>query len=668
MNFSEKSKQNLFKATVMHVDSPDAVYELSGVCGGPVYYQLPLQPNSKQLLIDASQEGPDNIYFLPREHQDPLASVQCWRKVYQAIIDNDMPVADKEKKIVEQDQRDRSKLRAEAGTLDRGLYFAKGPDDGWEFASDRSVAAYLQNPAEYLWPRSSGPGVPPPSAAPPAQASSSSSAAPTVSPRDKTPKKDKDRADESSSKSGTRRKQRPTTDDDVPGPSKSSLAPGDTLHHSYSDSEAQNVNSDEDDAVPAVTPDVVVVPDGPDALNADGLRSRRLSVNIPSSASIVSPQASPLGPSTGSSSTLSIGSGASVPSTPSKHMSSRELKQEKKKVREEQKIVYAKVKLEKKRNSELLASSSSLSTIANGWVKIRNSLKKWQARYVILQPGRLIYFRGQSEVDKDTCSGILSLAGCEVRKRPSKKDGFCFKIFHLSQYPIYSKQGLKGETLKKALLPVGADYCIMRVNDEQDRTRWMDAIHEAIPDYDRVKQLAVVDSDSDSDDSDGDDEEEEPSMAAQEPSATSEVASTAPMPSSITSSEATTLQAPRAALSRSAGVDNSPEIGDLAKQMGQLYNKQRRLGSHQKAANAAAEELKKSFEARIAAMEKTILFQVKQLAQQQQQRAAAAEKEAKQNSGVLGVISRLKGDPILAVQLILSLLLVYAMLALAYKK
>eukprot|EP01122_Echinamoeba_exundans_P010269 TRINITY_DN3807_c0_g2_i1.p1 TRINITY_DN3807_c0_g2~~TRINITY_DN3807_c0_g2_i1.p1 ORF type:complete len:910 (-),score=217.61 TRINITY_DN3807_c0_g2_i1:623-3352(-) len=669
IQFSEKSKQNLVKATVTHVDSAEPIYEIHGTCGGAIHYQQPLQPNTKQLLIDASQEAPDPIFFLPKEHQDPLASVQCWRKVYQAIINNDMPVADKEKKIVEQDQRDRSKQREQAGLLDRGMFFAKNAEDTWEFNSSHSVLSYLQNPNEYAWPRSSGPGVPPPT---PKEASTSSSSSSTaqlstpataesISPRDKTPSK-KDRDESQSSKAS--RKKRPTTDDDVPpSSSKSSLAPSpDALQHSYSDSEAQNIHSDDDEQLPRPPPEVVPVSDVVES--SDSLRSRRLSVNV-SGSSVVAPAASPTAPPQGHSALhMSIGAPASAPATPSKHLSSRELKQEKKKVREEQKIVYAKVKLEKKRNSELLAQSSSQTTIATGFMKIRNSLKKWQTRYVVLQPGRFIYFRGQQEVEKDTCSGILFLSGCEVRKRPSKKDGFCFKIFHLAQYPIYSKQGLKGETLKKALLPVGADYCIMRVNDEQDRNRWIDAIRQAIPDYDKVKQLAAVVDDSDSDDSDGDDEEDEPTMTAESSVVVSDP-SGQPIADSSTSTVVQARKVPREA---------ALEIGDLAKQMGQLYTKQRRMGSHIKENNSAIEELKKqhqervaalekTMQDRIAAMEKTILFQVKQMAQQQQQRAAQMEKEAKQNSGVGGVVNRLKSDPLLALQMVLSLLIVYALLS-----
>jgi hypothetical protein len=131
--------------------------------------------------------------------------------------------------------------------------------------------------------------------------------------------------------------------------------------------------------------------------------------------------------------------------------------------------------------------------------------KIWLFRGANLPTRPCLFILDQSDAQRDSCSGILNLAGCEARPRPSKKDGFCFKIFNLAQYPIYSKQGLKGETLRKALLPVGDDYCIMRVTDEKERSDWIDKIHQAIPEYERIKALggtSFVDYDSDSDDDD----------------------------------------------------------------------------------------------------------------------------------------------------------------------
>jgi hypothetical protein len=116
-------------------------------------------------------------------------------------------------------------------------------------------------------------------------------------------------------------------------------------------------------------------------------------------------------------------------------------------------------------------------------------LIRFPFRYFVLKPGRLIFFKDPHEVVKAHCSGIINLQGCEVSIRTSKKVGSCFKIFHLLQYNIYSKQGLKGETLKSTFMPYNLDYCILRVNNDADRMKWMKAIQSAIPDYEKNKSL-----------------------------------------------------------------------------------------------------------------------------------------------------------------------------------
>ena len=59
---------------------------------------------------------------------------------------------------------------------------------------------------------------------------------------------------------------------------------------------------------------------------------------------------------------------------------------------------------------------------------------------------------------RDRCVGILRLADCKVKERPTNRDGFSFKIYHLMHYPIYHKYGLKGETLKAAMIPGNFGY------------------------------------------------------------------------------------------------------------------------------------------------------------------------------------------------------------------
>jgi hypothetical protein len=48
------------------------------------------------------------------------------------------------------------------------------------------------------------------------------------------------------------------------------------------------------------------------------------------------------------------------------------------------------------------------------------------------------------------------LAGCHVIKRPSKKDGFCFKIIHPDGKSIYDTRNMVDS------LPISANYAILR--------------------------------------------------------------------------------------------------------------------------------------------------------------------------------------------------------------
>lgn len=77
--------------------------------------------------------------------------------------------------------------------------------------------------------------------------------------------------------------------------------------------------------------------------------------------------------------------------------------------------------------------------IIKGWMKMRNSMKIWINRWFVLRPGKLIYYKDEKvglyfpekkqEMVRDKCAGILRLADCKVKERPTNKDGFSFKIY-----------------------------------------------------------------------------------------------------------------------------------------------------------------------------------------------------------------------------------------------
>ncbi|OXB74132.1 UNVERIFIED_CONTAM: hypothetical protein H355_004469 [Colinus virginianus] len=68
-------------------------------------------------------------------------------------------------------------------------------------------------------------------------------------------------------------------------------------------------------------------------------------------------------------------------------------------------------------------------------LKIRGTLKSWTKLWCVLKPGVLLIYKtpkiGQ-------WVGTILLHSCELIERPSKKDGFCFKLFHPLDQSIWA--------------------------------------------------------------------------------------------------------------------------------------------------------------------------------------------------------------------------------------
>jgi len=86
---------------------------------------------------------------------------------------------------------------------------------------------------------------------------------------------------------------------------------------------------------------------------------------------------------------------------------------------------------EKKRvEKELLSTFKDESIIVMAdWLKVRGSLKSWTKLWCVLKPGLLLLYRSQ-KAKSGHWIGTIILSTCELIERPSKKDGFCFKLFH----------------------------------------------------------------------------------------------------------------------------------------------------------------------------------------------------------------------------------------------
>jgi len=148
----EVEGRNLLEGEILDNGTP--LYHLSGVAGKKTYYQEH-GSDEKKLLVDISTYTDSVIQYLPEEVQSEFNSLKLWMPVKQAIIRNDMVVADEEKKKVEADQRMRQSIRRSEGTWKDAKYFIFKPKDSntnhvemeeeelekgtWEFKNNFSI-------------------------------------------------------------------------------------------------------------------------------------------------------------------------------------------------------------------------------------------------------------------------------------------------------------------------------------------------------------------------------------------------------------------------------------------------------------------------------------------------------------------------------------------------
>uniref|UniRef100_A0A2K6G628 Oxysterol binding protein like 8 n=1 Tax=Propithecus coquereli TaxID=379532 RepID=A0A2K6G628_PROCO len=66
---------------------------------------------------------------------------------------------------------------------------------------------------------------------------------------------------------------------------------------------------------------------------------------------------------------------------------------------------------------------------------IRGTLKSWTKLWCVLKPGVLLIYKTQKN---GQWVGTVLLNACEIIERPSKKDGFCFKLFHPLEQSIWA--------------------------------------------------------------------------------------------------------------------------------------------------------------------------------------------------------------------------------------
>ncbi|XP_051820790.1 oxysterol-binding protein-related protein 5 isoform X1 [Antechinus flavipes] len=134
---------------------------------------------------------------------------------------------------------------------------------------------------------------------------------------------------------------------------------------------------------------------------------------------------------------------------------------------------------EKKRATQQLFSAlkDPSVVIMADWLKIRGTLKGWTKLWCILKPGVLLVYKTPKV---GQWVGTILLHSCELIERPSKKDGFCFKLFHPLDQSIWAMKGPKGENVGSITQPLPSSYLIFRAPSESDGRCWLDALELAL--------------------------------------------------------------------------------------------------------------------------------------------------------------------------------------------
>eukprot|EP01117_Protostelium_nocturnum_P008459 TRINITY_DN3027_c0_g1_i1.p1 TRINITY_DN3027_c0_g1~~TRINITY_DN3027_c0_g1_i1.p1 ORF type:complete len:827 (-),score=301.29 TRINITY_DN3027_c0_g1_i1:36-2516(-) len=153
-----------------------------------------------------------------------------------------------------------------------------------------------------------------------------------------------------------------------------------------------------------------------------------------------------------------------------------EMKDDKKKKEREKSLDPIAMAIKNKKAGKMIVTTQE-ETLKSGWLKIRGTLNVWWNRWVVLKPGKLIYYQSEK---KEDCFGIVVLNGCVIEERKTDKKGYCFVITHPQKKAIYSDKGLKGETLKSAKFPGNSFECIVRSADESEGKMWKEMIQKAI--------------------------------------------------------------------------------------------------------------------------------------------------------------------------------------------
>nr|KAF6272249.1 oxysterol binding protein like 5 [Pipistrellus kuhlii] len=110
-------------------------------------------------------------------------------------------------------------------------------------------------------------------------------------------------------------------------------------------------------------------------------------------------------------------------------------------------------------------------------LKVRGTLKGWTKLWCVLKPGALLIYKTPGV---GQWVGTVLLQCCRLLERPSKKDGFCFKLFHPLDQSVWAVKGPRGESVGSITQPLPSSYLIFRAASESDGRCWLDALELAL--------------------------------------------------------------------------------------------------------------------------------------------------------------------------------------------
>ncbi|XP_037070276.1 oxysterol-binding protein-related protein 5-like [Pollicipes pollicipes] len=110
-----------------------------------------------------------------------------------------------------------------------------------------------------------------------------------------------------------------------------------------------------------------------------------------------------------------------------------------------------------------------------GWLKVRGTLRGWSKLWCELRPGLLLLYKTE-QAKRSHWVGTILLTSCRLIERPSRRQGFCFKLFHPLERRIWSTRGPDGETVGAVVPPLPQGSLIFRSATEGATRSWLHAL------------------------------------------------------------------------------------------------------------------------------------------------------------------------------------------------